>query len=168
MKTFLYFAYGSNMLSRRLRQRTPSAITVTTGYVEGRRLTFHKVGRDGSGKCDIEATNLKSDRVIGIIYRISQAEKAALDKAEDLGNGYKEEHITVQQKEGTTSTAIAYVAIKTAPGIRPFAWYKDIVVAGAMEHGLPDAYIDRIRAFPSQPDPDSSRSARHEQLLKFS
>jgi len=165
MKTFLYFAYGSNMLSRRLCQRTPSAIAVTTGYVEGRRLAFHKVGRDGSGKCDIKATDVKSDKVFGVLYRISQADKDALDKAEDAGNSYEEEHVNVQQKDGTSCTATAYVAIKIAPELRPFTWYKNIVVAGAVEHGLPDAYIEKIRLFPSQPDPDSGRCAQYEQLL---
>jgi len=167
METFLYFAYGSNMLTRRLQQRTPSAVTVTTGYVEGRRLTFHKVGRDGSGKCDIETTNVKSDKVIGVLYRISLAEKDVLDKAEDLGNGYKEERITVHHMDGTASKATAYVAIKIEPEIHPFDWYKNIVAAGATEHGLPVAYIERIRAFPSQPDPDVNRRTQYEQLLNF-
>jgi hypothetical protein len=42
-ETFLCFAYGSNMLTRRLAARTPSAVAVGTAYVEGYRLTFDKV-----------------------------------------------------------------------------------------------------------------------------
>jgi hypothetical protein len=49
----LIFAYGSNMLERRLTARTPSAIPVGTAYVEEYRLTFDKVSTDGSGKCEI-------------------------------------------------------------------------------------------------------------------
>jgi hypothetical protein len=61
--TFLYFAYGSNMLTRRLTlpARAPSAVCAGTGYVECHRLAFDKVSRDGSGKADIEATRLKSE-----------------------------------------------------------------------------------------------------------
>lgn len=47
-----YFAYGSNMLTERLIARTPSARPVGTSLLPGHRLTFHKRGRDGSGKCD--------------------------------------------------------------------------------------------------------------------
>ena len=44
-ETFTHFAYGSNMLLRRLRaeERAPSAVPIGTGFLEGRRLTFDKV-----------------------------------------------------------------------------------------------------------------------------
>ena len=52
--TFLYFAYGSNMLTRRLTApaRAPLALATGTVFAEGRRLTFDKVSTDGSGKYD--------------------------------------------------------------------------------------------------------------------
>ena len=65
---FLYFAYGSNMSSRRLtaRGRAPSATRLTVGYVPGRRLTFDKFStRDQSGKCDCEATGEMILRIDG-------------------------------------------------------------------------------------------------------
>jgi hypothetical protein len=37
-ETFLCFAYGSNMLTRRLSARTPSAVPLATAYVDGYRL----------------------------------------------------------------------------------------------------------------------------------
>ena len=45
---FVYFAYGSNVLTRRLLKRTPSAVAIETGFVERHHLTFDKVGSDGS------------------------------------------------------------------------------------------------------------------------
>jgi hypothetical protein len=60
---FLYFGNGSNMLSLRLRKRTPSALVVGTGFVEGRRLVFGKVSSDGPGKCNIQPSNELADRV---------------------------------------------------------------------------------------------------------
>ena len=73
---FLYFAYGSNMSSRRLTApgRAPSAMRVAVRYVPGRRLTFDKFSaRDQSGKCDCEAVDL-TDRVYGVVYRIAMLE----------------------------------------------------------------------------------------------
>lgn len=54
--TFLNFAYGSNMLTDRLRERVPSARPVAVARLAGHSLRWHKVSIDGSGKCDAEAT----------------------------------------------------------------------------------------------------------------
>ena len=161
---FLYFAYGSNMLTRRLTARTPSAAAVGTGFVEGYRLSFDKVSSDGSGKCDIEPTNNTADRVYGVIFRIAAAEAGALDDAEGLGRGYRKGEVQVVTSDGT-SPAVAYFATEKDPARRPYHWYKAFVVEGAIEHALPQAYIDGLRAVASQPDPNASRRARNEALL---
>ncbi len=44
-ETILYFAYGSNMLSRRLQERTPSARPVAIGKISGNRLCWYKRSR---------------------------------------------------------------------------------------------------------------------------
>jgi hypothetical protein len=162
--TFLYFAYGSNMFTRRLAARTPSAVRITTAFVEGRRLTFDKVSTDGSGKCDIEATGNPADRVYGVLFRIATAEERALDEAEGLGHGYRKDDITVVTFEGTLAAA-AYIATVKDPKRRPYDWYKAFVLQGATENALPAVYIDLIRAVPSQPDPNTARRARNQALL---
>jgi gamma-glutamylcyclotransferase len=162
--TFLYFAYGSNMFTRRLAARTPSAVRITTAFVEGRRLTFDKVSTDGSGKCDIEATGNLADRVYGVLFRIATAEERALDDAEGVGHGYRKDEIMVVTYEGTLA-ATAYFATEKDPKRRPYDWYKAFVLQGATENALPAAYIELIRAVPSQPDPNTARRARNEALL---
>ena len=47
----------------------------------------------------------------------------------------------------------------------PFDWYRDLVVAGAMEHGLPDVYINELTLIPVAPDPDVARAAKARRLL---
>lgn len=51
--TFLNFAYGSNMLTARLRERVSSARPVGTACLPGFSLRWHKVSVDRSGKCDV-------------------------------------------------------------------------------------------------------------------
>ncbi len=164
--TFVYFSYGSNMLSRRVQaiERAPSAVAIGVGFVQGRRLTFDKVGRDGSGKCDIEVTMNPTDRAYGVLFRIRSAEKTGLDRAEGLGRGYGEENVRVVTTSGEC-TAIAYVATMKALTLRPYHWYKALVVAGAVEHGLPLGYVEWLRTFESQADPDTKRRAENEALL---
>ena len=51
--TMLYFAYGSNMLTERLKARVSSATPIGKANLSDHGLRFHKKSKDGSGKCDI-------------------------------------------------------------------------------------------------------------------
>lgn len=166
---FLYFAYGSNMLPRRLRdaRRAPSAVAEGIGYVTGYRLTFDKVStgrRQSSGKCDMEATGDASDRVYGVLFSISKTDEKSLDREEGLDRGYRKNTIDVVTGTGTKQ-AVVYIATQTDPTSCPYHWYKEFVVRGAEEHGVPDDYIERIRAVQSQADPDAKRRAENEAIL---
>jgi cation transport regulator ChaC len=165
-KTFHYFAYGSNMLTRRLKAatRAPSAEVVGTGHIVGRRLTFDKFGRDGSGKCDAEATGNETDRVYGVIFEISHSDKTALDSAEGCGQGYTKETVDVVTTE-TTIPAQIYIAIRKESALRPYHWYKALALAGAVEHGLPNDYVEWLRTFESKEDLNLTRRAENEALL---
>ena len=163
---FLYFAYGSNMSSRRLTapRRAPSAIRVTVGYVPGRRLTFDKFStRDQSGKCDCEATGDLAERVYGVVYRITMSEHAALDDAEGLHHGYRGEILTVIA-EDATHRALAYVATDKRPGLPVFDWYLEHVLRGATENGLPPDYVESLRRIPTVADGDVGRVAKERAL----
>jgi gamma-glutamylcyclotransferase len=156
----LVFAYGSNMLLARLRARTPSAWPLGCARLPGHRLHWHKVGRDGSGKCDIVASEDPGDAVHGVLYSIAHAEKPRLDAAEGLGQGYDERRLMLAHAGGAVE-AWAYVATHVDPALRPFTWYRALVLAGAVEHGLPAAYAARIAATPALDDPDAQREALH-------
>jgi gamma-glutamylcyclotransferase len=158
---FLYFAYGSNMSSRRLTmpRRAPSATRVAVGYVPARRLTFDKFSiKDGSGKCDCEATGNPADRVYGVVYRIATSDRAALDDAEGLHRGYRHEVLSVIAG-ATTIHALAYVATDKRPGLPVFDWYLKHVLVGAVENGLPADYIETLRRVSTVVDKEEARVA---------
>lgn len=167
MSNFLYFAYGSNMLTRRLTaaNRAPSAKPVESGYVESRRLTFDKVSQDGSGKCDIESSIYPTDRAYGVLFEVSSLDENNLDKAEGRDNGYERQNVSVTTKSGETHTATTYIATRKEPALWPYHWYKALVIAGALEHQLPTDYIEWIRTFDSKADPNAKRRAKEEALL---
>ncbi len=152
------------MLSVRLRERTQSAVPVRTGHITRRRLTFNKVSIDGSGKCDIEQTDKDTDLVYGVIYRISVKDKQALEKAEGVGKGYDEHPIEVETSEGT-EWAITYIATRKEHLLKPYHWYKALVVCGALEHSLPAYYVEWIRTIRSKEDSDVERRAKNEAIL---
>ena len=161
--TFLYFAYGSNMLTRRLLGRTPSARTVGVATLAGHELRWHKVSKDGSGKCDIVPAAADSV-VCGVLYEIALTDKPALDKAEGLGWGYKQVQLEVQTDTGTV-LALSYQATNIDGGTLPYDWYKALVVAGAQEHRLATDYVRALEAVAAVKDWNEQRATENLQAL---
>jgi len=161
------FAYGSNMLSSRMcaPDRVPSAKPLKVGYIKDYRLTFDKVSKkDGSGKCDAELTKNDKDRVYGVLYAVDRSDKPKLDEAEGLHHGYEEKAVDVVAANGV-KTAVIYYATSKDPSLKPYHWYKALVVAGAVEHGLPFPYVEWLRTIESVEDQDPARRIEHERLL---
>ena len=152
------------MFEVRLRKRTPSAICDGIGFLAQHRLTFDKVSSDGSGKCDAESSKYETDRAYGVLFRIRIEEEKALDDAEGLGKGYKKAEVVVATSS-QERRAVAYLATKKEPSRVPYHWYKAFVLAGAVEHNLPNAYVEWLRSVPSKDDPDPDRRAENEGLL---
>ena len=164
--TLRYFAYGSNMLTRRMRasERAPSARVLGNGSISGWRLSFSKIGQDGSGKCSIADTGRTTDCVHGVIYEVSQVDKLQLDIVEGLGTGYRESKIVVTTANGEVE-AMTYVAIAVDESLKPFTWYRALAVAGAVEHELPAEYVNTIHGVQAVVDVDAVRHRKYMALL---
>lgn len=160
MTTLIYFAYGSNMSTRRLRARTPSARVISTARLHQHTLVFHKESIDGSAKCHIEYTQNPDDIVHGVVYQLQLAEKPCLDKVEGLGNGYDEKQVPVIVPSGDEIIACTYYATHINRSLKPYHWYKEHVLRGAREHGLPGHYIENIEAVISVADPDQENQLK--------
>jgi len=161
-----YFAFGSNMSSRRLRQRTPSAQVLGTYSLPRHTLRFHKLGMDGSGKCDAYFTGKQSDIVLGVLYDIDEREKPALDRAEGLGCGYSQKHVQVMSTAGDGETSVIYCATNIDDSLCPFTWYKEHVLMGAREAKLPAEYIAGIEAIKAVRDPDLTREQQQSAIYR--
>ena len=156
----LYFSYGSNMSSRRLAARIASTRFVAVARLPGHELRFHKIGRDGSGKCDALMTGASGSLVYGVVFDVPAREKSVLDGYEGLGAGYDEKRVNLVTREGENLQAVTYYAARIDPALLPFHWYRNHVLAGAREHGLPAGYVARIEALAAIADPDPARHAR--------
>lgn len=162
-----YFAYGSNMCTHRLRERVPSCRFLAVAKLPGHALRFHKGGRnDGSGKCNIFPTGIADDAVIGVLYAMAPAEKANLDRVEGVGFGYRSIEVSVETAEGP-ARAWTYRAEEAAIDERlvPYTWYKEFVLQGAIEHGLPAWYVRAIAEVPAVEDSDELRVQRARAIL---
>lgn len=143
------------MLFVRIKGRCPSARPLGVAQLPGYELRWHKSSADGSGKCDV--ISVGSDHaVFGVVYEIDGNEKPALDHAEGLGQGYGQKDLRVLLN-GDAVTVSLYFATKTDPALKPYTWYKTMVIAGAKEHDLPALYIASLAAVDASEDPDRMR-----------
>ncbi len=156
---FLYFAYGSNMLTERLAARCPSARVVGPARAEGHRLSFDKTGHGPSGKATLLPAS--GDVVPGVLFEVAIAERGQLDEAE--GPGYARiEAFAVIDGRGEERVAMTYLAHPhyLDRGLKPVDWYKALVVAGATQHGLDFAHREAIRTIEAIPDPEPDHPRR--------
>lgn len=154
----VYFAYGSNMGTARLRERAPSAKPIAIGRLPSHVLSWDKRSRaDGSGKCDAEATGRSGDVVWGVLFELDAQDKPALDRAEGVGAGYVEKRVTILTDDGAVD-ALTYCATEKDPALRPYRWYKALVVAGAREHQLPADYRRQLERVPTVSDLPPARA----------
>ena len=160
---FRCFAYGSNMFTRKMRVPAPSATFVAIGRIPGYVLRINKKSDDGSGKGNIVRTGNAADEVWGVIFEISDVERSTLDESE---GGYAPTGVEVLT-ETRTIPSVTYIAKsgRIDDSRKAYAWYKEFVVRGAQEHGLPSDYVARLAAVEVVSDPDPARDAKRRELL---
>lgn len=164
MERLNYLAYGSNLHPLRLRRRIPSATLIGTTVITNSRLVFHKHGADDSGKCTILNDTDEHSVVHAVVYTINADESILLDKVE--GTGYSRQQMTCNVN-GNKYSVFCYVALPQAinPSLRPFYWYRELVLTGARYHRFPENYIARLAEIDAIPDQDTQREQRNQTLL---
>ena len=155
----LYLAYGSNLHPGRLALRAPSARLAGVFELMGWQLQFHKRGRDDSAKCDIVRT---TGSVWAALFEIDGQGRDALDEIEGVGIGYR--RVTLDLPRVGRVFTYRATAAHIDPGLKPFRWYKELVVAGCLFHGFPRSYVEQIVDVTHIDDHDTDRHDHHMQL----
>jgi cation transport regulator ChaC len=145
--TILYFAYGSNMLSSRIKKRVASAKAIGRAALYDWCVTFSKKSKDGSGKANLfQKTGFIT---WGCLYEIDVNEISKLDKAE---KGYVRTKMIVMKDDKKTAEAETYISDNLTDNPIAFDSYKQMLTSGAVEHNLPIEYILYLQQLPSRPD----------------
>ncbi|MEP0321834.1 gamma-glutamylcyclotransferase family protein [Bauldia litoralis] len=166
----VYFAYGSNMSTARLRERMSNCKPIGVATLPGHELRFHKRSNDKSGKCNAFASG-NENSVIGVLYGFDLAERAKLDEAEGIGKGYEHAIVTVINDKGRRQKVLTYLATPDYidDSLKPYGWYKGFVLAGASQHGLPPEYIaECIQSVEAIEDPNAARDKKWRAMLASS
>jgi len=168
LNRIMIFSYGSNMYSKRLIKRVPSAKIFGIGKSQGFKIEFSKRSKDKSGKATLIRTTNKSDIVWGTISTILKKEKHLLDEAEGLGEGYNEEPIHIKTETSEDKYPITYIAEDSYIDKKfiPYSWYKTLVIEGAKENGLPKKYIEKLELQKAKEDKNIGRAKRELKILE--
>lgn len=153
----LYFAYGSNLASRRMRERVPGARVFGRALLGGWRLVADKPGRDGTAKLNVVRD--ARAHVWGALWELRSEDLGVLDRFE---GGYSrvavmvttELHARVPGAVGTgphAFAATAYASGLAQAGLGLDPGYKAFVLEGAREHLLPPDWVVLLASLPEGP-----------------
>jgi len=129
-----YFAYGSNMDVPQMAVRCPDAVVVGTAYLPGHRFLINTHGV-------ATVVPAQGEAVHGVLWEISKADEASLDRYEGVASGFYRKAITrVWCNGGNAADALIYIARDNKPG-RARQGYLEGVLTAAGKHRLPTTYI---------------------------
>ncbi|XP_032943896.1 gamma-glutamylcyclotransferase [Rhinolophus ferrumequinum] len=148
-ETFLYFAYGSNLMSERIHLHNPSATFCYVARLQDFELDFgNSQGKTSETWHGGIATVNQSpgNEVWGVVWKINKSNLSSLDKQEGVNNGtYVPIEINVYTQEGKEITCRSY-QMKNYEQAPPSPQYKKVICIGAKESGLPLEYQKKLNA----------------------
>lgn len=148
-----YLAYGSNLQSATLRGRRGVEVRRAVPVrADGWRLVFDKPRLFGDGS----VANIVPDRdchVLGVAFEISVDDHAHVELTEGVAIGhYRRVELAVAPLVAChvpPRMALSLSSDERDAALRPSTRYMGLVIEGALEHGLPDAHLEYLRAIPA-------------------
>lgn len=142
----MYFAYGSNMWSHRVHIRNPTAKFFDIAELEGYYVDFVDDFKSWQGAAAI--LKKSAERTThGVVWTIPKRDIHNLDRQE---RQYEAANVTVKLPSGDKVDCRTYFYLASRPGKKnmPSLLYKAVLVAGAIEHKLPDSYVQELVKIP--------------------
>lgn len=137
---FLYFGFGSNLLTKRIHINNPSAVKKAVAKLENYQLTFGNFSKNWGG-ASATIKPCPGSHVWGILWVLDDSNLPSLDRQEGVPFIYQPFTVTVTTASGEKYEARTYhlvTGLDKEP--IPSALYLGVIKAGAKEHGLPESY----------------------------
>ena len=148
-----YFAYGSNMNKEQILVRCANPKVIAVAKLPHHRVAFFGYSKtwDGAMESVIPAPGKE---VWGVIYELNFSDRDRLDACQDVrldGTGaYFHYPARVADTVGKTRAVLFYKKDILGTPQKPSREYLDLIVLGALEHGLPASYIEGLRRIESK------------------
>ncbi|MCZ6551404.1 MAG: gamma-glutamylcyclotransferase family protein [candidate division NC10 bacterium] len=144
-KLMFYFAYGSNMERFWFKKRCRGAKFVSAATLRDYDIAFARSSTMwGGGTADLKPT--PGGVVEGVLWEIGEQDLKALDQYEGVPKDYIPTTVTVETKDGKTLQAQAYIVAQPGDYRPPSRRYMRLLIQGAEEHDLSDAYVMRLES----------------------
>jgi gamma-glutamylcyclotransferase (GGCT)/AIG2-like uncharacterized protein YtfP len=127
----LYIAYGSNLNLAQMADRCPTARVIGSGEMKDWRLLFR--GSRAGAVATVEPE--KGSSVPVLLWEITSADEAALDRYEGWPFLYRKETVTVKIN-GRTIKAMVYIMNEGRPLGQPGCYYYSVILEGYKEAGF--------------------------------
>lgn len=133
---YWYFAYGANMDAQGLARRVGrNVLEGKRACLEGYRLVFNQRGGYAS------VVPHPSDKVWGVLYRLTETELSRLDQYEGVPECYGRQKVWVTTENGERVRAYVYIGKENLENVWPKQTYLSELLRGARQHQLPQEYI---------------------------
>ncbi|GJQ66102.1 hypothetical protein Trydic_g5775 [Trypoxylus dichotomus] len=156
--SFLYFAYGSNLLKQRIHINNPSAIRVGIGKLENFRLDFLTYSTRWKG-ASATVVPTPGSVVWGAIWQLNKEHIETLDQQEGVHDKiYFPLNVDIEMLDGSKTLCRVYQQCATPSHVscmpdlpmdqRPSAVYLRTILLGAKESKLPEEYRKFLETIP--------------------
>jgi hypothetical protein len=149
-----YFAYGSNLVVERMRERGAEFLAARPATLRDHALVFDKRSRDGSSRANV--SRAADRRVFGVLYDLGAE---ALEALRQYEGGYDLVDVLVEatRHDGRIEVLPAKTFM-ARPDRRtdapPAPRYVDLILQGVEDHQLPEAARREVRRAAGR-DPDA-------------
>jgi gamma-glutamylcyclotransferase (GGCT)/AIG2-like uncharacterized protein YtfP len=149
IKTY-YFAYGSNMCSKRIQKRLArdgeKYVSRRAGVIKGKKLVFNKKSRTNPGVGYASFIDDANFNLYGALYELSMNAIYSLDSYEMYPHYYRRIMLEVETEDLGIVEAWVYMAnpAKTAEGLAPTKEYIDFMLKS--DDVIPKEHVDYIRS----------------------
>lgn len=136
---WLYFAYGSNMNSERMKDRCGADNFTDLGKANLAGYDFYFYGK-GHANIKLYASKM----IEGVLWNINEECLKKLDQVEGYPNVYQRQAVKVNW-QNKNILAQVYIVEKDNTTSKPSFEYLQTVLTGAQEHHLSESYIQKIK-----------------------
>jgi len=149
---FWYFAFGSNLLKERIRVQIKGAQFEAVGHLPNYELAFFDYGSRWKG-APASIEEKEGSEVWGCVWRVPNSFAEELD---DQEKGYHRLNVTVEipsqlDEDGNIRKVVCRTYQLSNPNRtrqNPSPHYKHVIVSGAIEHELPESYVEKLKKIP--------------------
>lgn len=136
------------MSEEQLKSRCPDAQFECVVKLADYELEFPRASKKrGCGVASI--TERPGSDVYGVLFNLSDEDFVKLDRAEGVAVGaYTREQVEVEALDTVRHLAQTYIAVRADSPPLPSREYLDILILGAIEHGLPPEYVEGLKRIP--------------------